>query len=211
MSARTAPAPVRQRLPREQRRLQLLDVASDVFVERGYHSAAMDDIAIAAGVSKPVLYQHFASKLDLYQALVDRACDELVHRVRHALQSTENNRDRVQGAIGAFYRFVSDSGRSFRLVFESDLTGDPQVQERLWCAHQDIARDIGAVIAGDTGLPDQQARLLGMSLVGMAQVSARYWVAETRDGLDVHQAADLVTALAWGGVRAWPKHAPDAP
>ncbi|OYN98881.1 TetR/AcrR family transcriptional regulator [Enemella evansiae] len=196
----------RQRLPREQRRLQLLDVAGAVFAAKGYHSAAMDDIAEAAGVSKPVLYQHFASKLDLYLALVDRACDQLVERVTEALQSTEENRDRVYRTIGAFYDFVSDSGRSFRFVFESDLTGDAQVQERLWRAHQDIAREIGAVIAGDTGLPDEQAELLGMSLVGMAQVSARHWAAEASDDLDVKRAVDLISSLAWRGIRAFPKH-----
>ena len=196
----------RQRLPREQRRLQLLDVAGAVFAAKGYHSAAMDDIAEAAGVSKPVLYQHFASKLDLYLALVDRACDQLVERVTDALQSTEENRDRVYRTIGAFYDFVSDSGRSFRFVFESDLTGDAQVQERLWRAHQDIAREIGAVIAGDTGVPDEQAELLGMSLVGMAQVSARHWAAEASDDLDVKRAVDLISSLAWRGIRAFPKH-----
>lgn len=196
----------RQRLPREQRRLQLLDVAGAVFAAKGYHNAAMDDIADSAGVSKPVLYQHFESKLDLYLALVDRACDQLVERVTDALQSTDENRDRVYRTIAAFYAFVSDSGRSFRFVFESDLTGDAQVQERLWRAHQDIAREIGAVIAGDTGLPDEQAELLGMSLVGMAQVSARHWAAGAYEQLEVQRAVDLISSLAWRGIRAFPKH-----
>ncbi|MGB9375557.1 MAG: helix-turn-helix domain-containing protein, partial [Jiangellales bacterium] len=66
------------RLPRSQRRAQLLDAAKDVFVERGYHAAAMDEIAIRAGVSKPVLYQHFPGKLDLYLALLDVSIDEFV-------------------------------------------------------------------------------------------------------------------------------------
>ncbi|NNG18850.1 TetR/AcrR family transcriptional regulator [Naumannella sp. ID2617S] len=199
-------APTRQRLPRDQRRLQLLDVASTVFADKGYHNAAMDDIADAAGVSKPVLYQHFASKLDLYLALVDRACVELVGRVSSALRSTEDNKERVNGAVSALYHFVSDSGRSFRFVFESDLTGEAQVEQRLWLAHQEMAREIGAVIAGDTGLDDQQARLLGSSLVGMAQVSARHWATESSQQLDVQQAADLVASLAWRGIRTFPKH-----
>ena len=65
-------------MPRSARRAQLLESALDVFVANGYHAAAMDDIAERAGVSKPVLYQHFPSKLDLYLALLDAACDEVV-------------------------------------------------------------------------------------------------------------------------------------
>ena len=70
------------RLPRQERRRQLLDAALEVFVSQGYHAAAMDDIAERAGVSKPVLYQHFPGKLELYLALLDQSVDELVASVR---------------------------------------------------------------------------------------------------------------------------------
>ena len=63
------------RLPRRERRAQLLSSALEVFVAQGYHAAAMDDIAERAGVSKPVLYQHFPGKLDLYLALLETSCD----------------------------------------------------------------------------------------------------------------------------------------
>jgi hypothetical protein len=119
-------------MPRDQRRAQLLDAANDVFTTNGYHAAAMDDIAEAAGVSKPVLYQHFGSKLDLYLALLDASCDRLVEVVEEALDSTEENADRVVATMGAFYEFVSSASGQFRFVFESDLTGDGQVQQRLW-------------------------------------------------------------------------------
>ncbi len=62
-------------MPRRERRDQLLESALEVFVAQGYHAAAMDDIAERAGVSKPVLYQHFPGKLDLYLALLDASCD----------------------------------------------------------------------------------------------------------------------------------------
>ena len=67
-------------MPRSARRAQLLESALDVFVAQGYHAAAMDDIAERAGVSKPVLYQHFPGKLELYLALLDNACDQVVVR-----------------------------------------------------------------------------------------------------------------------------------
>ena len=119
------------RLPRDQRRIQLLDAASEVFAAKGYHAAAMDDIADVAGVSKPVLYQHFPSKLDLYLALLDQSCDRLVEVVEDALASTEENADRVIATVAAFYEFVSSTSGEFRFIFESDLTGDGAVQQRL--------------------------------------------------------------------------------
>jgi AcrR family transcriptional regulator len=166
------------RLPRDQRRAQLLEAANEVFTTKGYHAAAMDDIADAAGVSKPVLYQHFPSKLDLYLALLDISCDRLVDVVREALDSTEDNADRVVATMGAFYEFVSSASGEFRFVFESDLTGDAQVQQRLWRVNNEIADAIAEVIVSDTGLPTDQAKLLAISLVGTAQVSARYWVSD---------------------------------
>lgn len=199
------PRPARpQRLPREQRRAQLLTAAREVFAIKGYHNAAMDDIAEAAGVSKPVLYQHFASKLELYRALVDQACTTLSECVRTALASSTVNQERVTAAIGAFYDFVADSGRAFRFVFESDLT-DAEVQTSIRRVHHDLAAAIGAVIAEDTHLPEQEAQLLGASLVGLAEVSARHWVTESASAISADQAAGLVASLIWGGIGSFPK------
>ena len=78
--------------------------------------------------------------------------------------------------MGAFYDFVSSASGEFRFVFESDLTGDNSVQQRLWRVNNEIADAIAAVIAEDTALPAEESKLLAISLVGLAQVSARYWV-----------------------------------
>lgn len=192
-------------MPRDQRRLQLLDVAGAVFAENGYHSAAMDDIADAAGVSKPVLYQHFPSKLDLYLALVDRACEEIVDLVRAAIATPASNSERVRAAMASFFEFVEQSGKSFRFVFESDLTGDAQVQNRIWQVHQDLAQAIGAVIAHDTAMSPDRARLLGIALVGQAQVAARYWISALRDQLSGAEASELIATVAWRGIRSFPR------
>jgi AcrR family transcriptional regulator len=197
-------APRVVRLPRDQRRAQLLDAANEVFTSKGYHAAAMDDIADAAGVSKPVLYQHFPSKLDLYLALLDTSCDRLVDVVQEALASTEDNADRVVATMGAFYEFVSSASGEFRFVFESDLTGDGQVQQRLWRVNNEIADAIAEVITSDTGLPADQAKLLAISLVGTAQVSARYWVSDGRRQIGLDEAKQLVSRLAWRGIRGFP-------
>jgi AcrR family transcriptional regulator len=191
------------RLPRDQRRVQLLDAASEVFASKGYHAAAMDDIADAAGVSKPVLYQHFPSKLDLYLALLDQSCDRLVDVVQEALASTDDNADRVIATVAAFYEFVSSSGE-FRFVFESDLTGDGAVQRRLSRVNDEISDAIATVIAEDTSLRPQQAKLLAVSLVGIAQVSARYWISGETSAVTLEEAKQLVSNLAWRGISAFP-------
>src|SRR3954451_25098469 len=90
------------RLPRSARRKQLLAAAQEVFVAQGYHSAAMDDIAERAGVSKPVLYQHFPGKLELYMALLDTHAEAIVESVRAAMDATTDNKDRVDGAVRAY-------------------------------------------------------------------------------------------------------------
>ena len=192
------------RLPRDQRRAQLLDAAKEVFTSKGYHAAAMDDIAEAAGVSKPVLYQHFPSKLDLYLALLDSSCERLVEVVTEALASTDHNADRVVATMGAFYEFVSSSAGEFRFVFESDLTGEGRVQQRLWRVNDEIADAIAAVISEDTALPGAESKLLAISLVGIAQVSARYLVSGDSAKIPLDEAKQLVSSLAWRGISGFP-------
>jgi AcrR family transcriptional regulator len=199
-----APSNRPTRLPRDQRRIQLLDAASEVFASKGYHAAAMDDIADAAGVSKPVLYQHFPSKLDLYLALLDQSCERLAEVVEEALASTEDNADRVIATVAAFYEFVSSESGDFRFIFESDLTGDRAVQQRLSRVNAEISNAIAEVIAEDTSLPVQQAKLLAVCLVGIAQVSARYWISGGTSAVTLEEAKHLVSNLAWRGISGFP-------
>jgi AcrR family transcriptional regulator len=192
------------RMPRSARRAQLLESALGVFVAQGYHAAAMDDIAERAGVSKPVLYQHFPGKLDLYLALLDHSCDTVIDACNEALASTDDNKQRVTATVHVFYDYVANAQGAFRLVFESDLTNEPAVRERVERVTRDCAEAIARVIHGDTGLPHEQSRLLAVSLVGMAQVSARFWLDDPRE-IDQQDAATLVASLAWRGIRGFPR------
>ncbi len=204
MIARSQTArPASTRLPRPARRRQLLGAARDVFVAQGYHAAAMDEIAEQAGVSKPVLYQHFPGKLDLYLALLDESVAELVGAVSAALASTSDNRERVPATFRAFFDYVSGAGQAFRLVFESDLRNEPAVRARLDRAMYECAEMISEFIREDTGVSNDEADLLGMALVGMAQVSARYWLSAERD-IDKKLAEELLARLAWRGISGWP-------
>ncbi|MGL5824229.1 MAG: TetR/AcrR family transcriptional regulator [Nocardioides sp.] len=194
-------------MPRNERRQQLLSSALEIFVAQGYHFAAMDDIAERAGVSKPVLYQHFPSKLDLYLALLDDSCDTLIDNCRQALASTDDNKQRVAATVEAFYAYVASDSGAFRLVFESDLTNEPAVREHVERVTVETADMVAAVIHDDTGLPSAASRLLAVSLVGMAQVSARFWLADA-GGISQAEAAGLVSGLAWRGIRGYPKSDP---
>src|ERR1700704_5967900 len=115
------------RLPRDERRGQLLIAASEVFVDRGYHAAGMDEIADRAGVSKPVLYQHFSSKLELYLSVLARHVENLVSGVRQALRTTTDNRQRLRAAVAAFFDFIEHDSQGYRLIFENTVSGEPQV------------------------------------------------------------------------------------
>jgi len=191
------------RLPRLARRTQLLGAAQEVFVAQGYHAAAMDDIADRAGVSKPVLYQHFPGKLELYLALLDQHCETLVEAVRSALASTSDNKQRVAATMDAYFQFVEHESGAFRLVFESDLVNEQAVRDRVSKAELDCAKLISAVIAEDTGLGQEESMVLAVGLTGISQVTARYWLSA---GMPVPRdtAAQLISQLAWRGIAGFP-------
>ena len=192
------------RMPKEQRRTQVLDAARAVFVESGYYAAGMDVIAERAGVSKPVLYQHFPSKLELYLALLDAGIEELLEATDTAIRETPDNKVRVQQTMRAYFAFVDNPDSAYRLVFESDLMNEPAVRMRVDVADHEIARQIAKVISQDTGLRPDEALLLGSGMQGMAQVAARRWLAKEDLLMSRDEAADLIAALAWRGIRGFP-------
>ncbi len=193
----------RSRLPRDERRAQLLTAALEIFTASGYHAASMDEIADRASVSKPVLYQHFPSKLDLYLAVLDLHIDSLVFAIQKAIASTRDNKNRVKATIDAYFGFIEGEGEAFRLLFESDMSIEPQVRERLERMTYDRAVAVSAVISVDTGLPKDEAMILAIGLIGCAQISARHWL-EKGGKIDRSQASALVTSLMWRGISGFP-------
>jgi AcrR family transcriptional regulator len=191
----------RGRLTRSARRAQLLVAARDVFAAQGYHAAAMDDIAERAGVSKPVLYQHFPGKLELYQALLTTYADELVGQVRSALSATADNEERVQAAVAAYFDFVAGEGKAYRLIFGSDLRGEAAgvVEGALNRCIETVAE----AVTTDAGLDSERARLLAVGLVGLSQVAAQYWL-DSEPNVSRDEAVALLASLAWRGLAGFP-------
>ncbi|MCW2656135.1 MAG: Transcriptional regulator, TetR family [Jatrophihabitans sp.] len=194
------------RLPRSARRKQLLAAAQEVFVANGYHAAAMDDIAERAGVSKPVLYQHFPGKLELYLALLDTQADALSDAVIAALATTDDNRERIHAVLSAYFAFVDrdDHDGAFRLIFESDLVNDPAVRERVESVTQKTMEAVADTVAADTGLGRPSAELLATALTGSAQVVARWWLASDRL-VSKDDAIHLLESLLWRGISNFPR------
>ncbi|WP_349035392.1 TetR/AcrR family transcriptional regulator [Pseudarthrobacter sp. SORGH_AS 212] len=191
-------------MSRDERRARLLGAAQEVFAAKGYHGAGMDEIARVAGVSKPVLYQHFPSKRELYLELLDINLSTLIDLLFEALSSTKDNKERVRDGMRAFYRFIDSDNRAHRLVFESGVINDPDVNSRLESFNEAFAGAIARAITEETKLPLVEAELLGRGLAGLVQVSARYWL-ETNGNLDLDTASDLIYRLAWRGISRFPK------
>ena len=199
MSERASPAAVRSearpRLSAAERRAQLVQVAGELFAVHGYHRLSMEQLADAAGVSKPVLYQHFPSKRALYLALVRDAVAEMEAQVRKALEGSPDNRARVEGAIGAYFDFIEDA--RFRLIVTAELT-DGDVRDEVEGAMGRVAEEIGALIAEDAGLSVGAAQFLATAVRGLATEGARWWVEHPQ--VDKREAVRLLARLAWRGL-----------
>lgn len=187
------------RLPREARRRQLLETALTVFSSNGYHGSSMDDIADAAQVSKPVLYQHFPGKRELYLALVDHYLQELAVGLVSALQASDVNRERVESMLDVYFGFVEANPEAHRLIFESDLLADPEVAERFENFHLAVADSIAGVLGPNAGLSHAHAVLVSRSLTGMVQTAAVHWIRNPGTGGRA-EAQRQIFRLAWGGI-----------
>ena len=189
----------RIRLSAPQRRSQLLTVAGRMFAEQGFHGLSMEQLAVAAGVSKPVLYQHFPSKRELYLALVNDAADELQAQVRSALEGTSDNEARVEASIAAYFDFVED--QRFQLLFGTAEMNDDAVRAAVDGALARIAHVIGRLIADDAGLSPESANFLASGVRGLASEGARWWI-EHRE-VDKADAVRLLSRLVWRGLGAF--------
>lgn len=189
----------RPRLSAAERRKQLLDVAGSLFAEHGYHGLSMEQLADAAGVSKPVLYQHFPSKRDLYLGLLRDAVAEMEAQVTKALEGTHDNKARVHGAIGAYFDFIGD--RRFALLFGTAELADADVRAEVDQANDRVAHVVGGLIAKDAGLSLERARLLAAAVRAVATEGARWWIErQGDDAIDKEEAVRLLARLAWRGI-----------
>jgi AcrR family transcriptional regulator len=194
-----------RRLTAEQRRQQLFSVALELFARRGYRATTMDDIAEAAGVTKPLVYQHFSSKRALYLELVDSIAQELLLAVQGAVRQADGPRQQVELGFAAYFRLVISREAEFRLLYGRDHAEDEELGRALRTVEDAIAAAIDPLIAA--GLDDDHRRLLAYAVVGMAEGASRRFIEQrARDERgaeeEAQRLAQRVADLAWAGLRS---------
>ncbi len=195
-----------RRLSAEQRRSQLFEIALALFAERGYAATTMDDIAEAAGVTKPLVYQHFDSKRALYLELMDVVSERVIDVIAKDAATADGPRQQVVVGFNAYFRLVVSNEAAFRLLWGRDAPDDPELGEALRRVEDAFATAIDPLI--DAGLDPEHRLTLAYAVVGMAEGASRHWLdrrgAGSPDGPDEAEAARLanrIADLAWAGLR----------
>lgn len=187
------------RLPAHERREQLLEVSVAVFAREGYHSTSMNDVADAAGVTKPVLYQHFASKRELYRELLGEIGGQLRDSIAKATTNAAGPRQQIEEGFAAYFEFVEKNNDAFKVLFGAGTRRDEEFAMEARKVEDSIAEVVADLIEID-GLSREKRLLLGSGIVGMAESSCRYWILHEVDILAPDLAAH-VSGLVWAGLR----------
>ena len=187
------------RLPADERRDQLLDIALEVFATAGFHGASMNDVAEAAGVTKPVLYQHFDSKNDLFAALLDEVGRRMRTAIDKATADATDGKDATIRGFRAYFRWVAADLDGFQLLFGGAARHDAAFAEQVRAITSDAATAIAPLIAAD--VDDDTRRLIAHGLVGLAEGSSRRLLAHGQP-FDPDSVAETVAGLAWAGLRS---------
>ncbi len=203
---------LKQRMPAPARRNQLLEVALERFAGRGFHETSMEEIAEAAGVTKPVLYQHFQSKQQLFLELLDSVGADLLTDVEKRAAAEDNPYQRVLAGFRAYFSFVCDRPAAFQLVFGSGARRSEEFAESVRRLEEGIAATIARFI--DADIDDGHRELLGYAIVGLGEVAGRRWVAlhgggegavpENLDQAEADRMAVRLADLVWAGLRGLP-------
>jgi AcrR family transcriptional regulator len=198
-------APAKRRLTAEERRTGILDAALAVFSQRGYHAASIDDIASEAGISKALIYEHFASKQELYADLIARNARELNQRVVGALVGVEleSGVGRLASGLEAFFAFVEERRDAWRMLFRE--TTDPDAAAVVDRMVEQVTVEVTGLIALDPGArglegggAEPALRLLAEMLVGGVQSMANWWT-EHRE-VPRTQMVEIAMDFAWLGL-----------
>jgi AcrR family transcriptional regulator len=159
----------------------------------------MGDIAERAGVSKPILYQHFSSKHELYLGILDERVEAIVQQVRGAIESASTNKTRLEAAISCYFNLIDDADLGYRLIFESDFTMNHDVRARVEDVVSQVSRIVGAEVSKQTGMSLGEANILAGGLSGMAQAAAWRWLRLGRP-ISIELAISQTLDLAWNGL-----------
>jgi AcrR family transcriptional regulator len=190
----------RRRMRAPERRAQLLAVARQVFGTSGFHAASMDTVAREAGVTKPILYDHFPSKRDLYLALLDADLATLHDRVKEALDSPTGNRERIRASFQAYFDFVDEHAEGFRLLMQETVGPERDFREPVRLVRDKIRAEVADLIVRESkgSLDRRRAETVALALVGMVETVAQREPGGNRSKRRAD--VDTLVQLAWRGI-----------
>jgi AcrR family transcriptional regulator len=181
-----------------ERREQLLDVGRTLFAQKGFEATSIEEIAARAGVSKPVVYEHFGGKEGLYAVVVDREMSDLLERLTSAL-SEGHPRQLVEHAALALLTYIEEQADGFRILSrDSPVAGSSGTFSSLL---NDIASQVEHIMArefGTRGMSPKLAPMYAQMLVGMVALTGQWWLEERKPRRE-EVAAHLVN-LGWNGL-----------
>jgi AcrR family transcriptional regulator len=194
-----------QRPAPAERRERLLAVARRVFAERGFEATTMDEIAREAGFTKPILYQFFPSKADLYHEVVAQTAARLLDSLTAAVDSVESPRTKIEVAFRVYFDMVVTETDAFRLLFTRAHEGETAAELR--------ALEVGLVAFLEPyiniAIGDDHRRQLAAGVVGIAEGAATAWIIQQAargwpepPASEAQRLAARAATLAWGGLRA---------
>src|SRR5438067_7338203 len=201
-SQTTSHAPGRRRMRGTERKAQILRVARKVFGSKGFHGVSMDDVAREAGVTKPILYDHFSSKEALYLALLDADAQALEDRIRNALAAPTGNRERIRASFQAYFDFVDEHAEGFRLLMQETVGTDDVFRSNVGRVRDRIMQEVSDLIVRESqGTIDRdEADDVALGLVGMGETAAQHDPGGARERRG--RTVDTLVRLAWRGITA---------
>jgi len=198
-------SPMSERTPHGERRDQLLLVARKIFAERGFQATTMDDIAKEAGFTKPILYQYFESKTELYREIVNHTAETLLDSLRSAVAEVDSPRAKIEVAFRVYFEMVVEETDAFRILFihshEGETKGDLRNVEL------GLVSFLEPLIA--VRIKPDHRRQLAAGVVGIAEGAATAWLIQqegkgwpTPSPGVAERLAQRSATLAWGGLRS---------
>jgi AcrR family transcriptional regulator len=188
-----------------ERREQLLAVAKKIFAERGFQSTTMDDIAKEAGFTKPILYQFFQSKTELYKEIVEDIATSMIHSLSKAVNSAEAPRAKIEVAFRVYFDMVVSDTDAFRILFIHAHDGETAGELR----KLETGLISFMVPYIDLSISDDHRRQLAAGVLGIAEGAAVVWLVQQEAkgwpvvaANEAERLASRSATLAWGGLRA---------
>jgi AcrR family transcriptional regulator len=188
----------RKRMTGQERRQQLLDIGRRLFAERGFEGTSIEEIAAQAGVSKPVVYEHFGGKEGLYAVVVDREVERLLTTTT-ALLEGEHSKPKFEAAAVALLRYIDENTDGFRILVRDSSPGSGSGTYGTLLS--DIAVQVEYIMADflkSRGRDPKLAPMYSQMLVGMVAFTGQWWLDARKPKLE--QVASNLIDLAWNGL-----------